>query len=242
MDGKLKIGLDDDALEQLAQTQHAMKLSRADLAFALAAGRPGGTTVAATMMAASLAGIEVFATGGIGGVHRGVETSFDISADLREFSRSAVITVCAGAKAILDMAKTLEVLETEGVPVVGFGTDEFPAFWSRDSGLKAPLRLDDAASVARFWATRKALGQSGGMLIANPVPAADEIPASEIARHIDEALAGAAKAGIGGKAVTPYLLSKMLELTGGRSLATNIALVKNNAAVAASIAVAIASA
>ncbi len=242
MDGRLKIGLDEAGLEQLAQASNAMKLSRADLAFALATGRPGGTTVAATMMAASLAGIEVFATGGIGGVHRGAETSFDISADLREFSRSAVITVCAGAKAILDMAKTLEVLETEGVPVVGFGTDEFPAFWSRTSGLKAPLRLDDAASVARFWATRKALGQGGGMLVANPVPAADEIPAGQIARHIEEALAGAAREGIGGKAVTPYLLSKMLELTGGRSLATNIALVKNNAAVAASIAVAIASA
>ncbi len=192
-----------------------MKLSRADLAFALASGRAGGTTVAATMMASQLCGIEVFATGGIGGVHRGAGDSFDISADLREFSRSSVITVCAGAKAILDMAKTLEFLETEGVPVIGFGTSDFPAFWSRTSGLKAPLRLDDAEAVARLWSVRKAIGQPGGMLVANPVPEEDEIPAGEMRRHIDDALADADENGIGGKAVTPYLLSRILELTGG---------------------------
>ncbi len=159
MDGRLKIGLDAGELEKLAKTKGAMKLSRADLAFALASGHAGGTTVAATMMASQLCGIEVFATGGIGGVHRGAGDSFDISADLREFARSSVITVCAGAKAILDMAKTLEFLETEGVPVIGFGTSDFPAFWSRTSGLKAPLRLDDASAVARLWSVRKAIGQ-----------------------------------------------------------------------------------
>lgn len=241
MDGRLKIGLGADELENLARTKGAMKLSRADLAFALSEGRAGGTTVAATMMAAHMAGIEVFATGGIGGVHRGASESFDISADLKEFSRSNVITVCAGAKAILDMAKTLEVLETEGVPVIGFGTDEFPAFWSRASGLKAPLRLDGADAVARLWSARKTIGQQGGMLVANPVPAEDEIPVAEMKRHIAQALADAQEAGVGGKAVTPYLLSRMLELTGGRSLAANIALVRNNARVAAQIAVAIAS-
>ncbi len=241
MEGRLKIGLDEGELERLAKTKGAMKLSRADLAYALATGRAGGTTVAATMMASQLCGIEVFATGGIGGVHRGAGDSFDISADLREFSRSPVITVCAGAKAILDMAKTLEFLETEGVPVIGFGTSEFPAFWSRTSGLKAPLRLDDADAIAHLWSVRKAIGQPGGMLVANPVPEEDEIPAGEMKRHIENALADAEENGIGGKAVTPYLLSRILDLTGGRSLAANIALVRNNARVAAQIAVAIAS-
>jgi pseudouridine-5'-phosphate glycosidase len=240
LEGRLRVGLDRAALERLAQAKDAMKLSRADLAFALATGRPGGTTVAATMLAASLAGIEVFATGGIGGVHRGAEESFDISADLREFGRSPVITVCAGAKAILDMAKTLEVLETEGVPVVGFGTGEFPAFWSRQSGLKCPLRLDSPTGIASFWAARKALGQEGGLLVANPIPEADEIPMAEMRGHIEAALDEAENENIAGKAVTPFLLSRILELTRGRSLAANIALVENNARVAARIAVAIA--
>jgi pseudouridine-5'-phosphate glycosidase len=240
MNGRLKIGLDADELESLARTKGAMKLSRADLAFALSERRAGGTTVAATMMAAHIAGIEVFATGGIGGVHQGASDSFDISADLKEFSRSNVITVCAGAKAILDMAKTLEVLETEGVPVLGFGTDQFPAFWSRESGLKAPLRLDGAEAVARLWSVRRAIGQPGGILVANPVPAEDEIPAAEMARHIAQALEDADEANVSGKAVTPYLLSRILELTKGRSLTSNIALVRNNARVAARIAVEIA--
>lgn len=243
MDGRLKIGLSPAELERLAQTRDAMKLSRADLAFAIAAGRNGATTVAATMMAAALVGIETFATGGIGGVHRGAQASFDISADLMELARTPVITVCAGAKAILDLPKTLEVLETQGVPVVGFGTDDFAAFWSRSSGLPAPLRLDSAAAIARFWQVRKALGPhgaGGGALIANPVPAEHEIPAREMAGHIARAVSEADARGISGKAVTPWLLARLLDLTEGRSLATNVALVRNNAHLAAQIAVALA--
>jgi len=241
--GRIRVGLAEANLERLARFgetgETAMKLSRADLAHALAFKKVGSTTVAATMMAASLAGIEVFATGGIGGVHRGAETSFDISADLPELGRTDVITVCAGAKAILDIAKTLEVLETQGVPVVCFGSDEFPAFWSRSSGLPAPLRLDSADDIAALWRTRRALGQAGGMLIANPVPEADEIPSTEMARHIDRAISDAGARGVSGKAVTPFLLARMLELTGGRSLATNVALIENNARLAAEIAVAL---
>ncbi len=240
MDGRIRVGLEPPVLEALAKAEGVMKLSRADLGFALATRRAGSTTVAATMIAADLAGIPVFATGGIGGVHRGAEESFDVSADLQELARTPVTVVAAGAKAILDIAKTLEVLETLGVPVVGFGTDEFPAFWSRRSGLKAPLRIDDARGVAAFMAMRTRLGLSGGMLVANPVPEADEIPAEEIAGHIAASIAAAEAAGIVGKAVTPFLLSEMLERTGGRSLATNIALVRNNARLAADIAVALA--
>jgi len=192
------------------------------------------------MMAAHLAGIGVFATGGIGGVHRGAETSFDISADLDELARTPVIVVSAGAKAILDIPKTLEALETRGVPVVAYGQDEMPAFWSRGSGLKAPLRLDDPASIARFEMTRRALGSHGGMLVANPVPHEDEIAASDMARHIEAALATAKTRGIEGKAVTPFLLSEILTLSRGASLKTNIALVLNNARLAARIAVALA--
>ena len=240
IDGKIRVGLSRAMLDELGQMKKVMKLSRADLAFALSTGRPGSTTVAATMMAASLAGIEVFATGGIGGVHKGAETSFDISADLSELGRTNVITVCAGAKAILDIAKTLEVLETEGVPVIGYQTDELPAFWSRQSGIAAPLRLDTAAQIAGLWQARKAIGQDGGLLIANPVPPADEIPASEMRRHIEDAVADAENDGVSGKAVTPYLLSRILELTGGRSLDANIALIRNNARLAGEIAVALA--
>lgn len=240
IDGRLKIGLSPAERQALAQRDGAMKLSRADLAFALAEGRSGGTTVAATMLAAHLAGIAVFATGGIGGVHRGAETSFDISADLDELARTPVIVVSAGPKAILDIAKTLEVLETRGVPVVGYGADAMPAFWSRESGLAAPLRLDTPEAIARFQRMRAALGIGGGMLVANPVPEADEIPADEMAGFIARAQADAEAAGITGKAVTPGLLSRILELTEGRSLATNIALVKNNARLAARIAGALA--
>ena len=237
--GKISIGLSRERLEVLARTEKVMKLSRADLAFALSTARPGSTTVAATMMAASLAGIEVFATGGIGGVHRGAETSFDISADLIELGRTSVITVCAGAKAILDIPKTLEVLETQGVPVIGYATSELPAFWSRESGIAAPLRLDSAPEIAALWRTRKAIGQSGGMLIANPVPEADEIPSVEMRKHIEAAIGDSEIEGISGKAVTPYLLSRMLELTGGRSLDANIALIRNNARLAGEIAAAL---
>ena len=213
-----------------------MKLSRADLAFALSAKRVGSTTVAATMMAAELAGIDVFATGGIGGVHQGAETSFDISADLNGLGRTSVITVCAGAKAILDIEKTLEVLETEGVPVIGYQCDELPAFWSRSSGLKSPLRLDSPDEISALWAARKSIGQTGAVLVANPVPLADEIPASEMSGHISAAVLEADRKGITGKAVTPFLLGYMLELTDGRSLKTNIALIRNNAKLAAQIA------
>ena len=241
IDGRLHAGLDEAAITALAQAKDVMKLSRADFAYALAEGRTGATTVAATMMAAHLAGISVFATGGIGGVHQGAAESFDISADLDELGRTPVIVVSAGAKAILDIPKTLEALETRGVPVVAYGQDAMPAFWSRESGLKAPLRLDDPATIARFEATRRMLGGHGGMLIANPVPVEDEIAASEMNRHIAAALATAKAKSIEGKAVTPFLLGEILNLTDGASLKTNIALVLNNARLAARIAAALAS-
>ncbi len=234
--GRLKIGLSADERAALAKVRGAMKLSRADLAFAIAEGRTGGTTVAATMIAAALAGIEVFATGGIGGVHKGAETSFDISADIDELARTGVIVVSAGAKAILDIAKTLEVLETRGVPVVAYRSDVMPAFWSRTSPFPAPLRLDESAAIARFFATRRQLGLGSGMLVANPVAADDEIPAADMEAHIAAAQAAAEAARVSGKAVTPFLLAKILELTGGASLTTNIALVENNARLAARIA------
>ena len=236
VNGRIKIGLSPAEREALAQTQGAMKLSRADLGFAVAQGRTGGTTVAATMIAAKMAGISVFATGGIGGVHKGAETSFDVSADLDELSRTPVIVVSAGAKAILDIEKTLEVLETLGVPVVAFGSDIMPAFWSRTSPYPAPLRLDAPEAIAGFFKTRRALGLEGGMLIANPVPEADEIPAAEMAGTIAAAQKAAIDAEVSGKRVTPFLLQTILELTGGASLKTNIALVENNARLAARIA------
>jgi pseudouridylate synthase len=236
LSGRLKIGLSAQELAELANTKGAMKLSRADLAFAVAAGGTGGTTVAGTMLAAALAGVKVFATGGIGGVHRGAEQSFDISADLEEFARSPVIVVCAGAKAILDLEKTLEVLETKGVPVVTLGQDMLPAFWSSSSNLPSPLRLDTVEEIAAFQKRREALGIGGGMLVANPIPTTAEIPAVEMKGYIDAALQAARQNGVTGKAVTPFLLAKILELTNGRSLTANIALVKNNARLAARIA------
>jgi pseudouridine-5'-phosphate glycosidase len=192
------------------------------------------------MIAARLAGIEVFATGGIGGVHRGAETSFDISADLQELAQTTVTVVAAGAKAILDLPKTLEVLETNGVPVIAVGQDGFPAFWSRESGLAAPLRLDDAGQIAAAHRMRRRLGLPGGQLVANPVPAEAEIPAAELRPLIAQAQKEADAAGVSGKAVTPYLLQRLYELTGGRTLETNIALVLNNARLAARIARALA--
>jgi pseudouridine-5'-phosphate glycosidase len=234
--GRLKIGLGEDERHELARTDGHMKLSRADLAFAIAEGRNGGTTVAATMIAAELAGISVFATGGIGGVHKGAETSFDISADLDELARTPVIVVSAGAKAILDIEKTLEVLETRGVPVVVHGADVMPAFWSRLSPYRAPLRLDTPDAIARFFRTRQAIGISGGMLVANPLPVEHDIPADVMAGHIAAAQAAAEREGVSGKGVTPFLLARILELTGGASLVTNIALVENNARLAARIA------
>ncbi len=236
LEGRLNIGLAPADLETLAQTPDARKLSRADLAMALATAATGATTVAATMIAARAAGIDVFATGGIGGVHRGAERSFDISADLHELAQTPVTVVCAGAKAILDLPKTLEVLETLGVPVIAYGQDALPAFWSRDSGLAAPLRLDCAADIARAGRVRAHLALPGGQLVANPVPAAAEIPRNEIDPLIAQATTEAMAQGVTGKALTPFLLTRLLELTGGRSLDTNIALVRNNARLAAEIA------
>ena len=236
VDGRIKIGLSDGERESLAMTGDAMKLSRADLAFAVAEGRTGGTTVAATMICAAMAGISVFATGGIGGVHKGAEKSFDISADLDELARTPVIVVSAGAKAILDIEKTLEVLKTRGVPVIGNGSEVMPAFWSRQSPYRAPLVLDSPEKIAQLYQTRRALGLEGGMLVANPVPEDDEIPAAEMAAYIDAAQKAAEAQAVVGKAVTPFLLGKILELTGGRSLKTNIALVENNARLAARVA------
>jgi pseudouridylate synthase len=240
MGGRVHIGLNDAELKALGQATGVMKLSRADLAVCLSQGRTGATTVAATMICARLAGIAVFATGGIGGVHRGAETSFDISADLLELAATPVTVVAAGAKAILDLPKTLEVLETHGVPVIAFGQDELPAFWSRASGLVAPLRMDSATEIAAAHRMRARLGLPGGQLIANPIPPEAEIPRAEIDPIIAAALAEATAQGISAKAVTPFLLQRIFELTEGRSLASNIALVLNNARLGADIARAIA--
>ena len=240
MDGAIQVGLDDARLTRLAQTPDALKLSRADLAAALSTGVTGATTVAATMICAHLAGISVFATGGIGGVHRGAETSFDISADLQELAQTPVTVVAAGAKAILDLPKTLEVLETLGVPVIAYGQDALPAFWSRDSGLRAPLRMDDPAAIARAHQMRARLRLPGGQLIANPIPLADEIPARLLAPLIAQALAEATAQAVNAKAVTPFLLRRIFELTEGASLRANIALVRNNARLGAAIARALA--
>ena len=236
LSGRLHVGLEPETLETLARAEDVWKLSRADLAVALAQGVTGATTVAATMICARLAGIDVFATGGIGGVHRGAEQSFDISADLRELAETPVTVVAAGAKAILDLNKTLEVLETLGVPVIAYGQDDFPAFWSRASGLMAPLRLDTPAEIARAHASRQRLGLPGGQLIANPIPAEDEIPLPRLTPMIEDALRAAEARSITGKAVTPFLLQHLFDATDGRSLTANIALVRNNAQLAARVA------
>jgi pseudouridylate synthase len=239
LDGRIRVGLDQAQLELLGRSPDAMKLSRRDLPFAISTGRIGATTVAATMICAHLAGIEVFVTGGIGGVHRGAETSFDISADLQELARTPVAVVCAGAKSILDLALTLEYLETHGVPVLSVGQENFAAFYTRDSGLKADFRMDAALQQAAFLRTKWALGLGGGAVISNPVPVQDEMPAAVIQGFIDQALSEATAAGISGKAVTPYLLARIKDLSGGASLATNIALVKHNAKVGTALAVAL---
>jgi pseudouridine-5'-phosphate glycosidase len=240
MNGQIRVGLGDLELQQLAETgMAAVKASRRDVAALLTAKATAGTTVATTMQAADMAGIKLFATGGIGGVHRGAELSFDISADLEELALTPVAVVCAGAKAILDLPKTLEVLETKGVPVIGYGTEDFPAFWTRSSGLKADRRIDTPEEVADFLETQFTLGL-GGVLIGNPIPEADAMDPAYISEMIERALADADAAGISGKATTPYLLKRIFELTDGKSLVSNIALVKNNARVAAEIAVALA--
>ncbi len=236
MDGQINIGLTDTDLEILAQAQGVAKLSRADLAVCLANTGIGATTVAATMICAALAGIHVFATGGIGGVHKGAEDTFDISADLRELAQTAVTVVAAGPKAILDLPKTLEVLETLGVPVIAFGQDAFPAFWSRDSGLSAPLRADTAAQIAASHQMRVRLGLPGGQLVTNPIPQDAEISAQTLAPFIAQAQSEADAKGISGKAVTPFLLHRLFELTDGATLTSNIALVRNNARLASAIA------
>lgn len=240
VDGRIKVGLSDEERSTLGQAKDARKASRADLTFAVSSGENAGTTVAATMMVAHMVGIKVFATGGIGGVHQGASESFDISADLIELGRTGVIVVAAGAKAILDIPKTLEVLETQGVPVVGYQTDVMPAFWSRTSDLPIPLRIDSAQEIAAFQKTRDQLGVDGGMLVANPIPTADEIPQNVMQGYIAQAQADLESQGIAGKAVTPFLLARLLELTDGRSLTSNIALVKNNARLATEIAKALA--
>ena len=237
LQGTLHVGLTDEQLDALAQTKDVAKLSRADLAVCMATGGSGATTVASTMIAAHLAGIKVFATGGIGGVHKGAEESFDISADLNELAQTPVTVVAAGAKAILDLPKTLEVLETLGVPVIAYGQEALPAFWSRTSGLKAPLRLDSAAEIARAQILRGKLGLPGGQLVANPIPEDYEIPLSQMTPIIDQATQDADAMGITGKQVTPFLLGRIYDLTGGASLDANIALVLNNAALAAQIAI-----
>lgn len=236
MGGRLHIGLEAAELDALGQAQHVAKLSRADLAACIATGGTGATTVAATMIAAHLAGIHVFATGGIGGVHRGAGLSFDISADLQELALTSVTVVSAGAKAILDLPKTFEVLETLGVPVIVYGQNSIPAFWSATSDMAAPLRMDDAAQIAASHKMRCAMGLAGGQLVTNPIPAGDEIPAATLAPIIAQALAQADAQKISAKAVTPFLLDQILDLTAGRSLIANIALVRNNARLAAEIA------
>ena len=236
MNGVLHIGLDDDQLEALATAKDVMKVSRADMPVCMAAGRTGATTVAATMIGAHLADIKVFATGGIGGVHKGAELSFDVSADLTELAATPVSVVAAGAKAVLDLRKTLEVLETQGVPVIAYGQDSFPAFWSQQSDLAAPLRLDTAKEIAASHAMRARMGLPGGQLIANPIPKDAEIAAEALAPIIAQATQEAEDQGVTGKGVTPFLLARIFELTEGRSLEANIALVLNNARLAAQIA------
>jgi pseudouridine-5'-phosphate glycosidase len=239
IDGRICIGLADEQLELLGQSKDAIKVSRRDLAYVLSQKKLGATTVAATMICAKLAGIEVFVTGGIGGVHRGAETSFDISADLQELAQTGVAVVCAGVKSILDIGLTLEYLETHGVPVVSVGQAAFPAFFTRDSGFRADFQLDTPEEQARFIRTKWQLGLEGGVVVSNPVPEAAALKSEEIDTIIAQALREAGQQGVKGKAVTPFLLARIKELTGGRSLATNIALVKHNALVGAKLAVAL---
>ncbi len=241
LDGRLKAGLSPAQIEQLGRLgPKASKASRRDLPVLMAQGRTGATTVAATMIIAALAGIRVFATGGIGGVHRGAESSFDISADLQELSRTEVAVVCAGIKSILDLGLTLEYLETHGVPVIGHGTDCLPAFFTRESDFSVDVRLDSPAQIAAVMHAQWSLGLGlgGGLVVANPIAEEFAMPRHAIDDAIEGALAEAAARGINGKAATPFLLQRLNELTGGQSLAANIALVKGNARLAAAVAVA----
>ena len=238
LDGACCVGLDAAQLERLASEPGVHKATTRDLPWLIATGSTGATTVAATMRIAALSNIRLFATGGIGGVHRGAATSFDVSADLSELARTPVAVVSAGIKSILDIRLTLERLETLGVPVVVNGSDEFPSFYSRTSGLPAPRRLDGAVALARLLhATWNELGLTTGISIANPIPTADEIPATEIGAFIEEALTELDARGISGQDVTPFLLARIVERTHGRSLLANLALVRNNVATATQIAV-----
>lgn len=239
IDGKIKIGLSDEELEMFGNAQDVAKASRRDIGYLIATKKIGATTVAATMICAELAGIELFVTGGIGGVHRGAETTMDISADLEELSMTNVAVVCAGAKSILDIGLTLEYLETKGVPVVGYGTDTLPAFYTRESEFAVNFRADSAEEVASMMRAKWDLGLRGGAVIANPIPQEEAMEASFINGIIQEALQQAEAQGIAGKNVTPFLLGKVKELTAGKSLDANIALVKHNAKIGAGIAVAL---
>jgi pseudouridine-5'-phosphate glycosidase len=234
--GRPRIGLGPDDLKSLATGEDVAKVSVRDLPYVMARGGDGATTVAATMRLASLAGISVFVTGGIGGVHRGAQQTFDTSADLTELATTNVAVVCAGVKSILDIGLTLETLETLGVPVLAYGTDEFPSFFSRSSGHKAPMRVDSTGEVAAVMRTKWNLGIAGGLAVANPIPEDDEIPAARISGIIDQAQADMEARGIDGKEATPFLLGRIVEITGGASLTANIALVKNNARLGARIA------
>ena len=235
--GRLKVGLTPDELEYFGKKGMAItKTSRRDIPVIVSKGEDGATTVAATMMIAAMAGIQVFATGGIGGVHRGAETTMDISADLDEFTKTPVLVVCAGAKAILDLNLTMEYLETKGIPVFCYQTDELPAFYTRQSGIKAPFRADSPEELAGIWNTKNELGIRGGFIVANPIPEEFSMDPKRINAAIDEAICEMNKLGIHGKETTPYLLDKVQKLTGGDSLESNIRLVLNNAALAARIA------
>lgn len=236
LDGKIRVGLAEDELWFLAEYDGVEKVSRRDLPHVIATGKPGATTVAATMICARMAGIDVFVTGGIGGVHRQAEKTMDISADLQELARTDVAVVCAGAKSVLDIGLTLEYLETLGVPVIGVGTEEFPAFYCRSSGYPVDVRLDTPEEIARVIHTKWELGLQGGLVIANPIPEADALEEETMERIIADALREAEAAGISGKRVTPFLLDRIKTLTGGDSLRANIALVKHNARVGAQIA------
>ncbi|MCE2845999.1 MAG: pseudouridine-5'-phosphate glycosidase [Sphingobacteriales bacterium] len=239
LDGKIHVGLDNQQLDLLGNSKSVWKVSLRDLPYVISRGLHGATTVAATMRIAALAGIRVFVTGGIGGVHRGAEHNMDISADLTEMSRTNVAVVSAGVKSILDIGLTLEVLETLGVPVVTFGSDDFPSFYSRKSGHTSPLRLDDAPAIAAMLRHKWDLGLEGAVLIGNPVPAAYEVPYDQMEEHIRAALTAAEQQGVKGKEITPFLLRYLAVRTGGESLDANIALVKNNAKLGAQVAVAL---
>lgn len=237
--GRLKAGLSRDEIEQLGRAGHAVtKVSRRDIPFVVVRGGLGATTVAATMVTAAMAGIRVFATGGIGGVHRGAQETFDISADLQELAQTPVAVVCAGAKSILDLRLTLEYLETQGVPVVGYQTEALPAFFTRDSGFKVDYRLDSPSEIAAVLHAKWAMNLKGGVVVANPIPEQFAMPRAAIDQATDRALREASQQGISGKECTPFLLARVSELTGGDSLASNIQLVLNNARLAAAIAVA----